>query len=72
VFDELLYVLKYRFLPIHEIVAGLFLKGPHAHVILTGRDAPKELIKIADLVTEMKEIKHPYQKGITAQPGIDY
>ena len=41
-------------------------------LILTGRDAPKELIELADLVTEMKCIKHPYHKGIKAQPGIDY
>jgi cob(I)alamin adenosyltransferase len=41
-------------------------------VILTGRGAPRALLSMADLVTEMKEIKHPYKKGITAQPGIDF
>ncbi len=42
------------------------------HVIITGRDAPRELIDFADLVTKMREIKHPYQQGIRAQPGIDF
>jgi cob(I)alamin adenosyltransferase len=71
-FDELLYVLKYKFLSVREILAGLKLRDPDAHVILTGRDAAPELVKIADLVTEMKEIKHPFHKGILAQPGIDF
>lgn len=71
-FDEILYVLKYRFLPTEKIVADLKLKPAKAHVILTGRDAPQAVIDIADLVTEMKEIKHPYNQGIVAQPGIDY
>jgi cob(I)alamin adenosyltransferase len=71
-FDEILYVLKYRFLPAAEIVAGLALKPPLAHLILTGRDAPPEIVAAADLVTEMREIKHPYRSGITAQAGFDY
>lgn len=71
-FDELLYVLKYKFLTLKEVVVGLKQRDPDAHVILTGRDAPPEIIKMADLVTEMKEIKHPFKKGILAQPGIDF
>ena len=72
-FDELVYVLKYKFLPLDEVLSDLEKwKPPMSHVILTGRDAPPELLERADLVTEMKEVKHPYQKGITAQPGIDY
>jgi cob(I)alamin adenosyltransferase len=42
------------------------------HVIITGRDAPEELIDYADLVTEMLEVKHPFQKGLKAQPGIEF
>jgi hypothetical protein len=42
------------------------------HVIITGRDAPQELIDYADLVSEMREIKHPFQQGIKAQPGIEF
>ncbi len=72
IFDELLYVLKYRFLEVEEVLKGLSLRAPDAHVILTGRDAPPELVAVADLVSEMKEVKHPYQQGIPAQPGLDY
>ena len=71
-FDELIYVLKYRFLSVPEVLEGLKKRPARAHVILTGRDAPPDLLAAADLVTEMREIRHPYQKGIAAQPGIDY
>ncbi len=72
VFDELSYVLKYNFLSIEEVLEGLKRKPPRTHVVITGRDAPAELIEIANLVTEMRQIKHPYQAGIKAQPGVDY
>jgi len=42
------------------------------HVILTGRNAPRAIVELADLVTEMREVKHPYQKGVVAQKGIEY
>lgn len=71
-FDELLYVLKYKFLNLEDIIEGLKRRNANSHVILTGRDAPEKLITMADLVTEMKEIKHPFQTGLVAQPGIDY
>ena len=72
VFDELSYVLKYNFLPVEEVLEGLKRRPPRTHVIITGRDAPLALMELADLVTEMREIKHPYRAGIKAQPGIDY
>lgn len=72
IFDEINYVLKYNFLDPAEIIAELKAKPPFKHVILTGGGAPQELVGIADLVTEMKCIKHPYQQGIKAQPGIEY
>ena len=53
-------------------VEALKQKPKNLHVCLTGRNAPKELVEIADLVTEMKEIKHPFQKGIVAQRGIEF
>jgi cob(I)alamin adenosyltransferase len=71
-FDELIYVLKYDFLKLSDVIEGLKTRNPKVHVILTGRDAPAALIEMADLVTEMKEVKHPFKKGILAQPGIDY
>ena len=72
IFDEINYVLKYNFLNPDEVVQELKTKPAFKHVILTGGGAPQELIEIADLVTEMKCIKHPYQQGIKAQPGIEY
>jgi cob(I)alamin adenosyltransferase len=72
-FDELNYVLKYEFLSVSEVLQGLKEKDPQTHIIITGRDASPELIEMADLVTEMKAIKHPYDtQRIKAQPGIDY
>jgi len=72
IFDELNYVIRYNFLSVDEVLEGLKRKPPHTHVIITGRDAPPALIDVADLVTEMRQIKHPYQAGIKAQPGVDY
>ena len=72
IFDEINYCLKYNFLSVREIVAALKRKPPLKHVFLTGGGAPRELIRIADLVTEMKCIKHPYPKGIMAQRGIEF
>jgi cob(I)alamin adenosyltransferase len=71
-FDELNYTLGYGFLSVEDVVRGLKEKGPQTHIIITGRRAPPEIIELADLVTEMREIKHPYNQGIQAQPGIDY
>lgn len=72
IFDEINYVLKYNFLDPAEVVDEIKRKPPLKHVILTGNGAPKALIEAAHLVTEMKCIKHPYQQGIKAQPGIEY
>lgn len=72
IFDEINCAMAYNFLDVKKVVAELKKKPSLKHVILTGRGAPKELIDLADLVTEMKCIKHPYSKGIKAQPGIDY
>ncbi len=72
IFDEINYVMKYNFLNPAEIVEALKKKPPLKHVILTGGGAPVEIVELADLVTEMKCIKHPYHKGIKAQPGIEY
>jgi cob(I)alamin adenosyltransferase len=75
VFDELVYVLSYDMLPVTEVLeeirAARELK-PSLHIVMTGRDAPKKLIEAADLVTEMTEVKHPFQTGIRAQKGIEF
>ena len=75
VFDEIVYVLDYKFLDIDKILSHIKEvreKQPHLHLILTGRNAPPELVAAADLVTEMKEIKHPFHAGIYAQQGIEF
>lgn len=71
--DEFTYPLYYGWLPADAVVQWLRSnRPPHTHVIITGRHAPPALVELADLVTEMKEVKHPYSQGIAAQPGIDY
>lgn len=72
IMDEITYPLKYGWLNIEEILTTLRNRQPQMHVILTGRDAPSELIEFADLVTEMNEVKHPYKQGILAQKGIEF
>jgi cob(I)alamin adenosyltransferase len=72
VLDEILYAIGEGLLALADVVAMLALRKPEVSVILTGRNAPQELIDLADTVTEMKEIKHPFQQGVLALKGIDY
>ena len=72
ILDEITYPVSYGWLDATEVVTALRERPPDVDVILTGRDAVPELVDLADLVTEMTEVKHPYQSGIKAQPGIDY
>ncbi|MEO1095182.1 MAG: cob(I)yrinic acid a,c-diamide adenosyltransferase [Cyanobacteria bacterium J06638_28] len=71
--DEVNIALKHGFLSVDQVLAGLAVKPTNTHVILTGRGAPPELIEQADLVTEMKLVKHPFrEQGVKAQPGIEF
>jgi len=70
--DELNIVLRYDYLPLEEIIEVLNAKPEMTHVIVTGRNAKEELIEIADLVTEMTQIKHPFRDGVKAQVGIEF
>ena len=72
ILDELTYVINYGFVPLDEVLAALRDRPAYVHVIISGRNAPEELLAIADLVTEMKSIKHPFDKGVRAQPGLDF
>lgn len=72
ILDELTYTLKYGWLPLDEVLQVLKNRPEGLHIIITGRDAPQELIDFADLVTEMRKVKHPYDQGIRAQLGIEY
>ncbi|PCJ89389.1 MAG: cob(I)yrinic acid a,c-diamide adenosyltransferase [Hyphomicrobiales bacterium] len=70
--DELNIVLRYDYLDINEVVEFLRNKPKDKHVIITGRNAKEELMEIADLVTEMTMIKHPFRSGVKAQIGIEF
>ena len=72
IFDEINYVITYDYLEVEKVVDFLKNKPRELHVILTGRDAHEKIIEAADLVTEMREIKHPFKKGIKAQKGIEF
>lgn len=69
--DEINIALKYKYVPMDEVIDALANKPAMQHVILTGRGAKPELIEIADTVTEMKEIKHAFKAGIRAQQGVE-
>ncbi|MFT6105692.1 MAG: cob(I)alamin adenosyltransferase [Paracoccaceae bacterium] len=71
--DEINIALRYDYLDVNEVVAFLQAeKPPMTHVVLTGRNAKAELIEVADLVTEMELVKHPFRAGIKAQIGVEY
>lgn len=70
--DELNIVLSCGYLPVEEVLAALRVKRRDQHVVITGRNAPPELIALADLVTEMREVKHPFNAGVKAQAGIEF
>jgi cob(I)alamin adenosyltransferase len=72
ILDEITYCFTFGWLELDEILEVLRRRPAHQHVILTGRDAPEALIEFADLVTEMREVKHPFQRGIKAQRGIEF
>jgi cob(I)alamin adenosyltransferase len=72
VLDEFTYPLTFGWVPLGEVVEVLAGRPGFQHVVVTGRAAPQELIDIADLVTEMRKVKHPYDRGIKAQRGIEW
>ncbi|MGI6629140.1 MAG: cob(I)yrinic acid a,c-diamide adenosyltransferase [Bacillota bacterium] len=72
ILDEINNALYYELLTVEEVLRFLDQKPEHVEVVMTGRNAPRELIEKAHLVTEMKEIKHPYQQGIASRKGIEY
>ena len=72
VLDELNIVLRYDYLPVEEVLSVLSAKPEGKHVVITGRNAKDELIALADLVTEMELVKHPFRSGVKAQAGIEF
>ncbi len=72
ILDEITYAMNYGFLDEQEVIKTLKSRPDELHVVLTGRDASKDLIEAGDMVTEMAEIKHPYKQGVEAQPGVEF
>ena len=73
ILDEFTYPMHYGWVAVDEVIDVLSQRDPMLHVVITGRYAPDKLIEFADLVTEMRLIKHPYrEQGIKAQPGIEF
>ena len=72
ILDEATYAMKYGWVPVEEVVAGIRDRHPKTNVVLTGRDAPEEIVALADTVTEMRKVKHAYDEGIRAIKGIEY
>ena len=72
ILDELNYAVSFGLVTVEEALALIGKKPASMHLVLTGRDAAPEVVEAADLVTEMKLVKHPFQKGIKAQQGVEF
>lgn len=72
VLDEIVFCERHGLAEIGDIAKLIEAKDGRVEIVMTGRDATEELIKLADLVTEMKQVKHPYEKGINARKAIEY
>ncbi len=72
VLDEVTYPLNFGWLDLDEVLEVLRTRPRNVHVVLTGRDAPAELVELADTVTEMRKVKHAYDAGVPAQKGIEH
>ncbi|HJV89412.1 MAG TPA: cob(I)yrinic acid a,c-diamide adenosyltransferase [Holophagaceae bacterium] len=70
--DEFNVVLQYGYFPVEELLEALATRPESQHVVITGRGAPQALLEVADLVTEMREVKHPFAQGIQAQAGLEF
>ena len=72
ILDEINNALHLRFVDLEQVLEIIRRKPPLVHLVLTGRDAHPQVVELADTVSEIKEVKHAYRKGIEPQPGIDY
>ncbi|HJV21606.1 MAG TPA: cob(I)yrinic acid a,c-diamide adenosyltransferase [Holophagaceae bacterium] len=70
--DEFNVVLQYGYFPVEELLEALAERPESLHVVITGRGAPQALVDVADLVTEMREVKHPFSQGVQAQAGLEF
>jgi cob(I)alamin adenosyltransferase len=72
ILDEITYLIGFSLVPVEEICGMLDSRPEHVYIFMTGRDAHPELVKRAAMVTEMKEVKHPFQSGVKARKGIEF
>jgi cob(I)alamin adenosyltransferase len=72
ILDEVTYAVKYGWVPVADVVEGITKRAARTNVVLTGRDAGPELLDVADTATEMRKLKHAYDRGIKAKKGIEY
>jgi cob(I)alamin adenosyltransferase len=72
ILDELTYAVKYGWVDVADVVAGVTGRSAKTNVVITGRDAPPALIDVADTATEMRKLKHVYDTGVGAKKGIEY
>ena len=72
ILDELTYAVKYGWVPVDEVVTGIRGRAEGTNVVMTGRDAADELVELADTATEMRKIKHAYDRGIKGKKGIEF
>jgi cob(I)alamin adenosyltransferase len=72
ILDELTYPMRYGWVPVDDVVTAIRDRAPRTSVVVTGRDAPDELVAVADTVTEMRKVKHAYDEGISALKGIEF
>ncbi len=72
ILDELTYVITYGWIEAADVVQAIGARAPHTNVVITGRDAAPELIEAADTVTEMRKVKHVYDRGVKAKKGIEF
>jgi cob(I)alamin adenosyltransferase len=72
ILDELTYTITFGWVGVEDVVEGLRNRAPGTNVVITGRDAPAEIVALADTVTEMRKIKHAYDEGLPARKGIEF
>ena len=72
ILDELTYAITFGWVPVEDVVAGIRDRAPHTNVIVTGRDAPAELIELADTVSDVRMVKHAFDQGVSARRGLEY
>ena len=72
ILDELTYAVNYGWVPVSDVAEAVRSRAPRTSVVITGRDAPPEIVEVADTVTEMRKVKHAHDRGITAIKGIEY